>query len=115
MNPAEDYLLNQPEPYRSMLMHLQSLIEYTIPEAELKYKYKIPFYYIFGKPFCYFNSSHKKQFVDVGFWKGDQIQIHKKHHVTENRKIMISLRYKSLKDIDDAIFIDVILEAKSLY
>jgi len=25
------------------------------------------------------------------------------------------LRYKSLKDIDDSIFIDVILEAKSLY
>ena len=67
MNPAEDYILNQPEPYRSMLMHL--LIEHTIPEAELKYKYKIPFYYIFGKPFCYFNASHKKQFVDVGFGK----------------------------------------------
>ena len=115
MNPAEDYILNQPEPFRSMLLHLQLLIEHAIPEAELKYKYKIPFYYIFGKPFCYFNASHKKQFVDVGFCKGDQIQIHKKHHVTENRKMMISLRYKSLKDIDDSIFIDVILEAKSLY
>lgn len=115
MNPAEDYILNQPEPYRSMLMHLQLLIEHNIPEAELKYKYKIPFYYIFGKPFCYFNSSHKKQFVDVGFWKGDQIQIHEKHHVIENRKMIISLRYKSLNDIDDAIFIDVILEVKSLY
>ena len=43
MNPAENYILNQPEPYRSMLMHLQSLIEYAIPEADLKYKYKIPF------------------------------------------------------------------------
>ena len=115
MNPAEDYILNQPEPYRSMLMHLQLLIEHSISEAELKYKYMIPFYYIFGKPFCYFNVSHKKQFVDVGFWKGDQIKIHKKHHVTKNRKMMISLRYKSLKDIDEAIFIDVILEVKSLY
>ena len=115
MNPAEEYILNQLEPYRSMLMHLQSLIEYEIPEAELKYKYKIPFYYIYGKPFCYFNASHKKQFVDVGFWKGNKIQIHKENHVTENRKMMISLRYKSLEDIDDTIFIDVIKEAASLY
>ena len=115
MNPAEEYILNQLEPYRSMLMHLQSLIEYEIPEAELKYKYKIPFYYIYGKPFCYFNASHKKQFVDVGFWKGNKIQIHKKHHVTKNRKMMISLRYKTLEEIDNVVFIDIIKEAKSLY
>ncbi len=51
MNPAEDYILNQQEPYRSILIHLQVVIENTIPDAELKYKYKIPFYYINNKPF----------------------------------------------------------------
>ena len=115
MNPAECYILNQPEPYRSMLMHLQSLIEYAIPEADLKYKYKIPYYYINGKPLCFIAASIKKQYVDVGFWKGNQIQIHKEHHVIENRKMMISLRYKTFEEINDAIFIDVIKEAKSLY
>ena len=30
-------------------------------------------------------------------------------------KMMISLRYKTLVCIDDAIFIDVLLEAKNLY
>lgn len=115
MNPAEDYILNQPEPYRSMLLHLQLLIEHVIPEAELTYKYKIPFYYINGKPLCFIASSLKKHYVDVGFWKGNQIQIHTNYHVTENRKMIISLRYKTLEDIDDEIFTDVILEAKSLY
>lgn len=115
MNPAEDYILNQPEPFRSMLMHLQSLIEYIIPEADLKYKYKIPFYYFNGKPLCFIAASIKKQYVDVGFWKGNQIQIHKEHHVIENRKMMISLRYKTLEEIDDTVFIDVIKEAKGLY
>ncbi len=115
MNPYEYYILNQPEPYRSMLIHLQLLIEHAIPEAELKYKYKIPFYYIYGKPLCFIAASVKKQYVDVGFWKGNQIQIHKNHHVIENRKMMISLRYKSLEDIDDTIFIDIIKEAVSLY
>ena len=77
MNPAENYILNQPEPYRSILFHLQVVIESTLPEVELLYKYKIPFYYINKKPFCYLNASHKKQFVDLGFWKGNKIQIHK--------------------------------------
>ncbi|MGK0211575.1 MAG: hypothetical protein ACI9D4_001906, partial [Polaribacter sp.] len=42
MNPAEDYIINQPEPYRSILLDLQILVESTLPEIELLYKYRIP-------------------------------------------------------------------------
>ena len=115
MNPAENYILNQPERYRSILLHLQVLIENTIPNLELKYKYKIPFYYINNKPFCYLNASHKKQFVDLGFWKGNKIQVHQEHLVTENRKVMVSLRYKCLEDINDMVLREVLLTASSLY
>ena len=115
MNPAEEYILNQPEPYRSILLHLQLVIETSILNVELLYKYKIPFYYINKKPFCYLNASHKKQFVDLGFWKGNKIQIHENYLVTENRKMMVSLRYTSLEDIDDSILIYVLKEAASLY
>ena len=45
MNPAEDYILKQDEPFRSILLHLQIVIETTIPEVELMYKWKVPFYY----------------------------------------------------------------------
>jgi len=115
MNPAEDYILNQPEPYRSILLHLQVIIKHTIPSLELKCKYRIPFYYINNKPFCYLNASHKKQFVDLGFWKGNKIQIHQEHLITENRKMMVSLRYKALEDINDMILREVLLKAKTLY
>lgn len=115
MNPAENYILNQPEPYRSILLHLQVVIENTLPEIELHYKYKIPFYYIHKKPFCYLNASHKKQFVDLGFWKGNQINIHQEHLITENRKMMVSLRYKAQEDINEAILMDVLKKAESLY
>jgi len=115
VNPAENYILNHPEPYRSILLHLQVVIENTIPEVEMLYKYKIPFYYIHKKPFCYLNASHKKQFVDLGFWKGDKINIHKEYLVTENRKMMVSLRYQSLEDINEAILIEVLKKAESLY
>ena len=115
MNPAETYILNQPEPYKSILLQLQVIFEHLFPEIELKYKYKIPFYYLKGKPFCYFNASHKKQFVDVGIVKGNQIFIHNEHLVTEKRKVMASLRYKTVEDIDIIILTEVLKKAASFY
>ena len=115
MNPAEDYILKQPEPYRSILLHLQVVVEHTISIAELKYKWGLPFYYVNGKPFCYFNASHKGQFVDIAFVKGNQINVFKSHHVTEKRKKMMSLRYQSLEEVNDAVIIAILQEAYSLY
>jgi len=115
LNPAENYIINQPEPYRDILLFLQIVVEKTIPELELKYKYKIPFYYLNGKPFCYFNASHKKQFVDIGFCRGNQIEIYKEYLVSENRKKMTSLRYTSLAKIDNQILVGVLGFAKKLY
>lgn len=112
MNPAENYILNQPEPYRSILMHLQVVIEHTIPNVDLKYKWHIPCYYNDQTPVCYLNASHKKQFVDVGFWHSAYLDKFNAYLVTENRKVVKSLRYKSLKDIDDDILIQILKEAE---
>ena len=115
MNPAENYILNQPEPYRNMLLHLQIIIENTIPEVELLYKYKIPFYYYKKRPFCFLNASHKNNFVDICFVRGNQISIHQDLLVIENRKKMASLRYKSLEQIDDEVLIEVTKNVIPLY
>ena len=111
MNPAEQYIINQPEPYRSILMHLQVIIEHTLPEVELKYKWKIPCYYINSKPVCYLNASHKKEFVDVGFWHSAHISKEfETYLVSEKRKLVKSLRYKTLEEIDDEIFVAILQE-----
>ncbi|MEM6687198.1 MAG: DUF1801 domain-containing protein [Bacteroidota bacterium] len=115
MNPAEAYIVNQPEPYKSILLELQVLIEHLLPTAELKYKYKIPFYYYKGKPFCYLNASHKRKYVDVGIVKGGEITVHPSHLVTKDRKKMASLRYKNVKHINNTLFFDVIKQAASMY
>jgi len=115
LNPAENYILNQPELYRDILLYLQLIVERTIPELELKYKYKIPFYYLNGKPFCYFNASHKKEFVDVGLVKGKLIQVHQEYLVTENRKKIVSLRYRTIEEVDNQILIEVLEVARKLY
>ncbi len=113
MNPAEAHILKQPEPYRSIYLHLQVLIEHTLPEADLLYKWRMPCYYIDKRPMCYINQS--KDYVDVGFWHSAHLS--KKwdsYLVTEKRKVVKSLRYKSLEDIDDAIFISILKEVEGL-
>ena len=111
MNPAEAYILDQPEPYRSILLQLQTLIENTLPDLQLKFKYRIPFYYAANKPFCYLN--HTKNYVDVGFWHSAHLTVHMDKMVTQNRKVMKSLRYFKVEDIDAKVLIDVLKEAYS--
>jgi hypothetical protein len=109
MKPAEAYILKQLEPFRSIMMHLQAVIEHTLPDTELKYKWKLPCYYIGKRPICYINQS--KDYVDVGFWHSAHISKKFDNYlVSENRKIVKSLRYKSLEEIDDEIFVAILKE-----
>ncbi len=114
MNPAEEYILDQSEPFRSLLLHLQVVIESTLPEIELKFKYKIPFYYLNGAPFCYLNVPKKKRYVDVGFWNAAHLTVHLEHLTTAGRKIMKSLRYTSLEDINEKILVEILEDACSV-
>lgn len=111
MNPAESYILNQPEPFKEILLYLQSVIERNVPSVELKYKYRLPFYYVEGKPFCYMNVSLKKRYVDVGFWNAAHLTVHPDKLVGQDRKIMRSLRYMALQEIDEQVLIDVLMDA----
>jgi len=114
MNPSENYILGQPEPYRSILLHLQVIIENTITNVDLKYKYRIPFYYIENRPFCYMNVNQKKQFVDLGFWNAAHLSINLESLTTANRKVMKSLRYNSLEAIDEQVLIEILKDAYSV-
>ena len=114
MNPSESYILDQKEPFKSILLQLQVLIELTIPQLELKFKYRIPFYYLEGKPFCYLNVPKKKAYVDVGFWSSAHLTVHQDKMVTEGRKIMRSLRYFTMDDIDSQILIEVLRDAEQV-
>ena len=113
MNPAETHILKQPEPFKSIIMHLQVLVEHTLPEADLLYKWRMPCYYIGKRPICYLNKT--KDYVDVGFWHSAHLS--KKwdaYLISENRKVVKSLRYKTLDDIDDAVFISILKEVEGL-
>ena len=112
MNPAEEYMLRQSEPYRSILLHLQAVIEREIPSVDLKFKYRIPFYYIDGKPYCFLNQS--KDYVDLGFWASAHLSAHIGLMESSGRKILRSLRYRKLEDIDQQVLNEVLQDAYSV-
>jgi len=108
MKPVEEYILNQPEPYRSILLHVQAVVELSVPDIKLLYKFKIPFFYYKNKPFIYLNASHKKQYVDVAFMKGYDLTLHQDQLNGEGRTLVKSLRYKSLEEIDNDVLVELI-------
>ena len=110
MNPAENYILNQPEPFKSILLQLQIIFESTIQNLDLKYKWKIPYYYLQEKPFCYLNVS--KGYVDIGFRYGEYLSEYDNHFISEKRTSFKSLRYFSIDEIDAKILTKVLLAIK---
>ena len=106
MNPAEAYILKQQDPYKSILLQLQSIVEAVLPQADLLYKWRIPFYYNNGLPICFFNQS--KDYVDVGFWHYESMEKYHDHFIATGRKHVRSLRYKTVTAINDAVLVYVI-------
>lgn len=110
MKPAAQYILDKNEPFKSILLHLQVLIETNFPDVELKYKWKIPVYYLNGHQLCYLNASVKKGYVDVGFWAKNILEKYDKFLISEGRTVVKSLRYWSVEDINDEILLQIIEE-----
>ena len=106
MKPAESYILKQTEPYKTILLHLQAIIESVAPESELLYKWNIPFYYCNGIPLCFLNKS--KDYVDLGFWHFKHMEKFEDRFVEEKRKSIRSLRYKTLEAIEDEVVVYII-------
>ncbi|WNM18542.1 DUF1801 domain-containing protein [Flavobacterium capsici] len=116
MKPTDLYILNQPDKFKDILLHIISVIENNLPNSTLEYKWNVPYFYYKKKPFCYLNASHKHGFVDVGFAKGFQLKNNLEYLIADNgRNTVKSLRYKSLEEIDSDILISVVKEAKLLY
>ena len=116
MKPADLYILNQPENYRNILFHIIAVVENTLPEVTLEYKWRIPYFYYKKKPFCFLNVSQKRGYVDVAFNKGFQLKDNLDSLIAgDARNTFKSLRYFSLEEINNDVLISVIEEAKSLY
>ncbi|PJJ07383.1 hypothetical protein CLU83_0550 [Flavobacterium sp. 1] len=115
MKLTDEYIYRQPEKYQAILLHLISVFEQQIPELVLLFKWGIPYFYYNKRPFCYLAPNHKKGFVDAGFARGFELRGNQECLIGEKRNTVKSLRYYNLEDIDNAVLIDVISEAVTLY
>ena len=55
--------------------------------------------------------NQSKDYVDLGFWSAAHLTVHLEHMVTEKRKVMKSLRYKTLEEINTQILIAILQDA----
>ncbi|MFI0431003.1 DUF1801 domain-containing protein [Mariniflexile sp. HMF6888] len=115
MKPVDTYFLNQKEPYQSIMLYVRSIILNTLPEAEERYSYRIPFYNCHKKPMIYLNILKGTNYVDVAFVQG--ILLEKQFPVLKNdnkRKQVRSIQLKTLEDLDHANFVALLHEASNL-
>lgn len=115
MNPVDQYLFHQKEPYQSIMLYVRSVIIKTLPDIEEKYNYKVPFYHHNKKPLCYLNILKGTKHVDIAFVQGIFLEKEfpqlKDHN---NRKQVRSLQVKKLEDFDEHLFADLLIEAASV-
>ena len=113
MKPVENYILNQQEPYQSIMLYVRSVILKTLPEVTERFSYKIPFYNIGKKPMLYLNILKGTNYVDVAFVQGvlleDEFPILKNYN---NRMQVRSVQVKSLEDFDELEFVNLLKKAK---
>ena len=113
MNPAHNYILSRPEPWKTMLIELRAIIKSTIPEAEESFKWGLPFYSVNGKMCCFLN--FRKTFVEISFTKGVLIEGYKEFLIGgEKRKNLRSLRFQDPAQIKIKVVQHVLLAAKAL-
>lgn len=71
----------------------------------------MPCYYFGSRPFCYLRQS--ADYVDVAFWHSAHLsEKYDEFLVKEKRKVVKSLRYKSLEEINEELFIRIIKEVE---
>jgi hypothetical protein len=108
MKPAEVYILSQLEPYKNTLIELQSIVNNTIKDVQLKFKWRLPFFYLFDKPLCYLNVNTKKKYVDIVFFHGHLIEGFETYLIQEQRIQVRSLRYGPTDSIDYEVLTSIL-------
>ncbi len=115
MNPIEQHIFKQPEPYQSIMLYIRSVIKKTLPDVKEKYSYKIPFYNCYNKPMLYMGVLKGTNYVDVAFVQGILLeQDFPELKDYKNRKQVRSLQVTSIEDFDELMFVELLKKASEL-
>lgn len=115
MKSAEEYILRQSPEFKEIIYYVISVIEQEMSDIEMFFKWGIPYFYYYKKPFIYIAPNKKQNFVDIGFARGYALKLHQDILIGEKRNTIKSLRYFKIDSVDDNVLREVIVEAKVLY
>ncbi len=113
MKPLDQFYAKLEEPEQSCLLALRQVLVNFDPNISEEWKYKLPFFYLNKKPFCYFWFHKKYQQPYIGIVKG-----HLVNHpllLQEKRKQMKILLANPNTDLPLADILEVLELAKSVH
>lgn len=113
LRDLDQYYLNKDEPTKSCLQALRDYILNYSPIIREAWKYRMPFFMIKKKMFCYLWIDKKTGFPYIGFAEGRNMD----HPILEqgDRKRMKILRINPEEDLPIEVLDDILQEAMELY
>ena len=98
MNDLLEFYENLPEPNKGCFLALRKIIMDYSNDFSEEWKYKLPFFYYNGKPFCYIWKDKKTTFPYVTFVRS--LHINRPELEIGSRKKMKALTINPTEDID---------------
>ena len=113
INVIDQYFLTQPIANQEVLLTLRDFILKQDSQFSEHWKYKLPFYYFKGKPFCYFHYNKRNGNPYIGLVRALNVQ----HPLLEqgNRKKMKVLEIDPTQDIPLDSILEIFEDLKLLY
>lgn len=108
---VDDYILSKDEETKQLIFLLRDIILSTSTEITERLSFNCPFYHYNGM-LCYI--SIEKKVVYVGFCRG--VLLKEKYPVLEikNRKLIASISYKSMDEVDVDIIQNILIDSMQL-
>ncbi len=108
LSELETFYTQQPEPIKSCFLFLKDFIVRQGENITQEWKYKLPFFYLNNKPFCYLWKEKQTQTPYIGIVDGDKLS-HPKL-VQGNRKKIKILYINPNEDIDVLLLTEIFEE-----
>lgn len=113
LREIDTFYLEQNEPNRSFMLGLRDFILHYHKDITEEWKWKLPFFYYKGKPFCYVWKVQKTQQPYLCIVKSDLFE--HPQLIQGNRKKMKALYFDTSKDIPINLVDEVLQLAMQYY
>ncbi|MFN8355325.1 MAG: DUF1801 domain-containing protein [Spirosomataceae bacterium] len=98
MSQAKDYILEKPEPQRSIMLRIRRLLLDALPFIEEKFMFNTPFYCRYS--WVFYLTWRKKGEVDLGFVRGFELSNEQGLLEEKGRKVVRTIAFRSVEEVN---------------